>query len=216
MSKDAFWKNIALQPSGVAAGTYNIPQLTIDENGIITAASGGTVSTIPSVSTTAQLPTLIAPSNGDLAVVLDDGFGNEELYVWNSANPDLGSPLNRWKRIATTASQSTRKDYRQAVLDFSSMQNIGTVIPDGGVIKRVAVTITTPYTIGATVEVQNGVSFVLMPFSSINPQLAGTYIEDLSGNVDTMLTIGSGQIMTIVGGVPAAGAGVVYVDWVDV
>ena len=55
-----------------------------------------------------------------------------------------------------------------------------------------------------------------MPFSSINPLLAGIYSQDLSGNLMDMLATGAGQLTAVVGGVPGAGAGVVYVDWVDV
>jgi hypothetical protein len=216
MSKDDYWLEVALNPTGVAAGTYLTPQITIDKWGRITNAATGSVSSVPAVSTTAQLPSIASPSSGDLAVVLDDGSGNEEMYVWNDANADVGSPLNRWKLLSNTGKQTTRKDYRQAVIDITTPQNIGTVIPDTGIIKRVSVTITTPYSGGATIEVQNGAAFVLMPFSSINPQLAGTYNEDLSGNVDDMVTLGSGQVTTIVGGVPGAGAGVVYIDWIDV
>jgi len=138
------------------------------------------------------------------------------MYVWNDSNSDLGVPLNRWRRIATTSEQATRTDYRQAVIDITAIQNIGTVVPDTGIIKRIAVTVTTPYSVGASIEIQNAASFVLMPFSNINPLLAATYTEDLSGNVDNMLALASGQLTAIVGGAPAFGAGVVYIDWVDV
>lgn len=216
MSKDDFWKEVALKPTGVAAGTYSIPQLTIDEDGRIVSASGGTVSTISTEATIAGLPNIVAPSNGDLAAVMDDGAGNEQLYIWNDANADIGAPLNKWRLIGSTESQVTRKDYRQLAIDISAIQDIGPVIPDTGIIKRVTVEITTPYSLGATIEIQDAGAFVYMPFTSINPQLAAIYSEDLSGNLDNMATNGSGQIRAIVGGAPVAGAGVVYVEWIDV
>ena len=216
MSKDDFWENVALKPTGVTAGTYSIPQLTISEDGRITSASGGTVSTISTSSTIAGLPSIVAPSSGDLAAVLNDGSGNEQLYIWNDSNTDLGAPLNRWRLIGSTETSLTRKDYRQSAIDFSAIQNISSVIPDTGIVKRVTVEITTPYSIGATIEIQDDTSFVYMPFTSINPQLAAIYSEDLSGNLVNMVTNGSGQLRAVVGGAPVAGAGVVYVDWVDV
>ena len=55
-----------------------------------------------------------------------------------------------------------------------------------------------------------------MPFSSINPLLAGTYVEDLSGNLVDMLASGAGQLRAVIGGAPGVGAVVVYVAWVDI
>jgi hypothetical protein len=54
-----------------------------------------------------------------------------------------------------------------------------------------------------------------MPFSDVNPQLAGIYKTDLSGNLVDMVTAGAGQLRAVIGGVPGVGAGVVFVEWVD-
>lgn len=215
-SKNDFWQDIVLKPTGVAAGSYGPAQITVGVDGRITNASSTTIPTISTVSVVGQLPTIIGPVNGDTAIVLDDGFGNEEMYVWNTANADLGAPLNRWRLIASTNAQSLRKDYRQSAIGTAAIQNISTVIPDTGIVKRVAVDITTPYSPGATVEIQDTTTFVYMSFSVINPQLAGTYSEDLSGNLADMITNGSGQLRAVIGGAPGAGAAVVYVDWVAV
>lgn len=213
--KNDFWQDTVLTPTGVAAGTYGPAQITVGTDGRITNASNATVATVSTVSLVGNLPTIIGPVNGDLAIVLDDGFGNEEMYVWNNSNVDSGAPLNKWRRIATTDAQSLRKDFRQSSIDTTANQNIGSVIPDTGIVKRVSVEITTPYSPGATIEIQDTTSFVYMPFSIINPQLAGIYNEDLSGNLADMITNGNGQLRAIIGGAPGAGAGVVYVDWVS-
>ena len=56
---------------------------------------------------------------------------------------------------------------------------------------------------------------MFMPFSDVNPQLAGIYKTDLSGNLVDMVTAGAGQLRAVIGGVPGVGAGVVFVEWVD-
>ena len=212
--KNDFWQNQVLTDTGVAAGTYGPAEITVGADGRITNAANSSVSTISTVSLVGQLPTIIGPVNGSLAVVLDDGFGNEEMYVWNSSNVDSGAPLNKWRLISTTAALTVRKDYRQSAIDATAVQPIDIPIPNTGIIKRISVEITTPYSLGATIEIQDAVAFVYMPFSVINPQLAGIYSEDLSGNLADMITNGSGQLNAIIGGAPGAGAGVVYVDWV--
>ena len=214
--KTDHWQNVVLTPTGVAPGSYGPAQITVGEDGRITNASNASVATVSTVSLVGQLPTIIGPVNGDLAIVLDDGFGNEEMYVWNASNADLGNPLTRWRRLAATDSQTLRQDYLQAVLDTTAIQNIDTAIPDTGIVKRVAVEITTPYSPGTSIEIQNTAAFVFMPFSSINPLLAGIYTEDLSGNLIDMLASGAGQLTAVVGGAPGAGAGVVYVEWADI
>jgi len=213
--KNDFWQHQVLTDTGVAAGTYGPAEITVGLDGRITNAANSSVSTISTVSLVGNLPTIIGPVNGSLAVVLDDGFGNEEMYVWNSSNVDSGAPLNKWRLISTTDAQSLRKDYRQSVLDTTAIQNISSVIPDTGIIKRVSVEITTPYSVGATIEIQDTAAFVYMSFSVINPQLAGIYSEDLSGNLADMITNGTGQLRAVVGGAPGAGAGVVYAEWVS-
>ena len=214
--KNDHWQDIVLTPTGVAAGTYGPAEITVGADGRITNASNASVATVSTVSTIAQLPTIIGPVNGDLAIVLDDGFGNEEQYVWNNSNADLGAPLNRWRRLATTNAQTLRQDYRQDTIDTTAVKNLDIPIPDTGIIKKVTVEITVPYSIGATLEIQNTAAFVFMPFSDVNPQLAGIYETNLAGNLTDMLAAGAGQLRSVIGGVPGAGAGVVYVDWVDV
>lgn len=214
--KNDHWQEVVLTPTGVAAGTYGPAQITVGADGRITNASNASVATVSTVSVVGNLPTIIGPLNGDLAIVLDDGFGNEEQYVWNNSNADLGAPLNRWRRLATTNAQTLRQDYRQDTLDTTAVQNIDIAIPNTGIVKAISVEITTPYDPGTTIEIQNTAAFVFMPFSSINPQLAGIYKQDLSGNLTDMLASGAGQLRAVVGGVPGAGDAVVYVEWVDI
>jgi hypothetical protein len=215
--KSDFWQDVVLTPTGVLPGSYGPAQITVGADGRITNATNSVVSTISKVSLIAQLPTILGPLNGDVAVVLDDGSGNEEMYVWNSANADSGAPLNKWRRLSTTAAASSlRTDYRQSIIDTTAIQNIDSPVLNSGIVKSVSVEITVPYSIGTSIEIQNTAAFVFMPSSAINPLLAGIYKQDLSGNLTDMTTTGATQLTAVVGGGPGVGSGVVYVEWVDV
>lgn len=217
--KTDHWQNIVLTPTGVAPGVYSPAEITVGEDGRITSAANASVATVSTVSLVGQLPTIIGPVNGDLAVVLDDGSGNEELYVWNNSNADLGAPLNRWRLIATTDQQTLRLDYRQDTLDTTANQPLDIAVPDTGIIKAITVEIITPYSPGTSIEIQDNAAFVYMPFSDINPLLAGLYKIDLSTNltdIQTNSAAGMGQMRAIVGGAPGVGTGAVYIEWADV
>ena len=79
--------------------------------------------------------------------------------------------------------------------------------------------ITTPYSGGTSIEIQDNAANVYMPFSTINPSLAGIYTQDLSGNLSDIATTagagGQGQMRAIIGGAPGVGAGAVYIEWAD-
>jgi len=218
--KTDHWQNIVLTPTGVTPGTFSPAEITVGADGRITNAVNATVSTVDTVALVGQLPTIIGPTSGDLAVVLDDGFGNEEIYVWNASNVDLGPPLNRWRLLATTDQQTLRLDYRQDTLDTTANQPIDIVIPDTAFIKEITVEIITPYSPGTSIEIQDNAASVYMPFSDINPLFAGLYKIDLSTNLLDVATTaggaGQGQMRAIIGGAPGAGSGAVYIRWADV
>ena len=218
--KTDHWQDIVLTPTGVNPGSYNPAQITVGEDGRLTAASNAAVAVVTTISTIAQLPTIIAPGSGDLAIVLDDGSGNEQMYVWNTANADVGAPLNRWKLLATTSSQTLRIDYRQDTLNTGANQTIDVVIPDTGFIKEISVEIIVPYSGGTSITIQDNAGSIYMPSTDINPLLAGLYKIDLSTNLSDVQTTaggaGQGQMRAIVGGAPGVGSGAVYIEWSDI
>lgn len=215
--KNDHWQAVVLTPTGVAAGTYNLANVTVDANGRVVNITSGSSNAVPTAATIAGLPA-ITPANGLVAVVLDDGSGNEQLYVWNNSNSDLGAPLNRWRLLASTDVSGQPFGFRQDTIATGANQTIDAIIPDNGIIKSVAVEITTAYSGGATITIQDNDGFVYMPSTDINPQLEGLYKIDLSGNLNDIQTnsfAGQGQMRAIIGGAPGAGAAAVYIEFVQ-
>jgi len=212
--KTEYWKDVVLDNTGVAPGTYGPAQIDVGADGRITGALNLPSSTKTVVANIAGLPG--AASNGDESIVLDDGSGNEQNYVWNDANVDLGPPLRKWRLLATTASTTTRVDYRQSTIALLALNVIGGPITGTSVIKEVFVEIITAYDPATVMLIQNDAGFVYMSAIQINPQLIGTYSVGLQGNsTDDSTNGGAGDLQALIGGAPGAGAATVFVKYVD-
>ncbi len=211
--KKQHWQNVVYEPSGVTPGVYDRPQLTINEFGFITDAASSITPTQTVVSLVANLPSIPSPATGDLAIVLDNGSGEEEMYVWNDANADIGAPYVKWRLLATTEDTPPRVNFRNQGVTTDAVTNIGAVTSFDAIVKAIHVTIDTVYPPGTTMRIKElGTIGELMPASSINTQLAGTYTEDLAGNNFKLATTGQLQC-EIVGG-PAFGIALVYVEYI--
>jgi len=218
--KNNHWQRVVLSPTGVTPGTYDRAKVTVNDEGRIVNISSNAASSAAVVGTIGDLPTVSGgtPANGEIAVVLNDGSGNEQIYVNNSSNVDLGAPLNRWRLVASTDFITPPFDFRQSTIGTAANQTISFPIQDTGIIKEIAVVITTSYSGGATISIQDNAGFVYMQTSEINPQLEGIYKTDLSGNladIQTNSAPGEGQMRAIVGGAPSVGAGVVFITFVQ-
>ena len=212
--KTEHWKDVVLDDTGVVPGTFGPAQITVGADGRITGALSLPASSITVVANIAGLP--VAASSGDKATVLDDGSGNEQEYVWNDANVDLGAPLRKWRLLATTASSITRVDYRQDTIATAAGNVISTPITGTSIIKEVFVEITTAYSPGTSITIQNDGGFIYMSSAQNNPLLVGTYSVGLQGNVtDDSTNGGAGDLEAIIGGAPGVGAAVVFVELVD-
>ena len=85
-----------------------------------------------------------------------------------------------------------------------------TILPAGANVRRVAVEPTTPYSAGATIAVgQAGSTSLLMGTTDSNPQAAGIYESSL----DQAWGAAPLAVRVTIGGAPAAGAGVVIVEY---
>jgi len=82
-------------------------------------------------------------------------------------------------------------------------------ITAGSYVARVLLTVTIPYSVGATLQVgKTGSAALLMGTTDNNPQLAGQYEIDLDTSWGA-----AGDILVTVGGAPGAGACTVQVLW---
>ena len=217
-TKAQYWQQAILTPTGVAAGTYQNATFTVGEDGRLTQAASTTIPSVTPVSTVNHLATITMPTNGSLAVVMDDGAGDQELYVWRSTNPDVGAPLNRWKLMASTLDRR-RTDFRQGTVAQDAITHLDNPIPDLGIVKCITVEITEAYSPGTLMLVQDNTGFVYMSQEDIDPQSEGVYKKDLATNLNTMLDNsgpGQGQIRVIATGVPSAGSAAVYVEYIVV
>jgi hypothetical protein len=212
--KSDYWRNVSLPPSGVAPGTYSPVTLTIDEFGrVINAITSSSLSLLDSVPTINDLSTITPAPNGEIAVVLDNGFGHQELYIWNTANSDLGPPLFRWRLLSTTDIELFRVNYRQSNVGIVT-QNIAHPLPDDAIVKEISVEVIEEYSMGATIQIEDSGSFVYMPDLLINPQLESTYETILHENITPSLMLGGTQLIAVIGGAPAVGSCRIYVKYI--
>lgn len=117
--------------------------------------------------------------------------------------------------ITTSGVNPTSYDvkYQQAEIDnLGQFQFIGNSIGTTDIIKRVSVTITTGYTAGVTITIEDVGGAEIMSSSLINAQVPGTYRLDLDSNV-TAIGNNNRVRANILNAPSAAGAGVVWYEY---
>ena len=212
-NKKQHWQDVVFEPSGVVPGTYDRPQFTVNQYGFITDATSSVTPSQTVVPTINDLPGIPSPATGDLAVVLNTGGSEEEeLYIWNNANTDLGAPYVKWRLLATTELATPPVNFRNEIVGIAPATALGPVTSPDAIVKAVHVTITVPYTFGTTMRIVEDGGPTLMPTSSINTQLIGTYTEELSDN-NTKLN-NTGQLRSDLFGGPLVGQSLVYVEYI--
>lgn len=135
--------------------------------------------------------------NGTQWVVLSPGTSGEFLQTQGAgANP-------QWAAASASTSGALRT-IRFAIGTAATTDSV-TAIPAGSIVSRCQVSITTPYSAGATIEVGDtgGTVNLYMASSQNDPQLANLYglAQDTTGVAAT--------VRATIGGAPAAGAGFV-------
>lgn len=209
--KKKHWQEVVFTPLVSNPGTFQNPCITVNEYGLITSVMECSTASFYVVDEPANLASIPLPSPGDIAIVRDESAGGdpdepEALYVFDADGAHSG-----WRKLASTQDLERHVDYRQGSFGIASVTAIGTPVQVASIVKRVSVTITTPYTVGATVDIRDSGGTIYAPNSAINAQVAGTYVVEIPDNA-TPVT--GSALQALVGGGPAAGAGFAFVEYV--
>lgn len=82
-------------------------------------------------------------------------------------------------------------------------------IPAGSRILRRLLVVTTPYSVGATIALDDAAALTIMATTDNTPQLANEYVRE-----DRTIWTLAVAVRALVGGAPAAGAAIVMVEYV--
>jgi hypothetical protein len=232
--KQRHWENVSLPVIGtVIPGTYSNPLISVDEYGrIISVSAGGGTGSVAVQNSSVTLPTgpfsilnftgagvVASPGLGGIVNISvpggafsaqDEGIpiGGGPFGVLNFVGGGVVAAVGSPGVLDVTVSTSSANavEFRKALVGTGLIQNVGTPVPPASILHAVSVTIITPYSPGAVLEVRDGGGAVLMASALINPQLTGTYTLATPGN-NSFFT--NPQILLIVSGGPVVGAGVV-------
>lgn len=198
--KNEHFQRLVLTPTGVTPGTYASAIVAVNDEGLITNIASSSTTANFVVADPGSLPSAPPATSGATALVLDNGDGTPAVYVFDGVS---------WFQVSVDPAGTVR--YRQEAINTTATQALGDTIGTNSIVKRVSLTITTAFSGGATIRVENTAGVIYMPTSSNNPQLLGTYEVELPSN---NTAVGANdQLRVVVGGVPASGAGIVSVEF---
>lgn len=240
-NKGKFWERISLPVVGsITPGAYTNPSMSVDEYGRIISISsnpltasmvmydeGFIVSGSPFNSINFVGSGVVASNGGSGVLTVTISGGTPGVSVESNSSPVTGGPHSTLNFVGpfvvTTDSGSGRAQisvnnptniqrYRTATIGTSANNNLGASIESTGIVRRIVVAVTTAYSGGATIQVENGTGGVLMAAAYCNPQLIGSYEVELPQQT-TGIGVGNEQIKVIIGGSPSLGAAVVTVNY---
>jgi len=200
--KNDFWQVVVLTPTGVSAGTYVTPTVTVDTDGRISAISSPSTTTTTSyVADVPSLSGLVATAAaGKLVVVVDGGNTRRALYVFDGS---------AFQRLTNDGKLSLR--YMQATINTTPSQNLDAALPTDAIIVRVSLKITSVFDSGTSIEIKGAAGQTYMSSSENDPLTQNTYVVELSSA--TAVGSANAQIQALVSGSPSAGAGLVNVTY---
>lgn len=197
------------------SGTFSGAGATIRADGRIAEARDQILFRLYfTVSSPENLPSTSVP-NGSIAVASSDGFFNEQIYIWNDANIDLGAPLFKWRLSAATNDKNQGIDFRQQLISTNPVTLIGDPISKSGVLKEITVEILQPYNNNASISIQNSGSFTYVDETKINLTLVGTYKILFHSNINSFNDNGGTQLQAVISGNPTTGTALIYAKYTD-
>ena len=130
-------------------------------------------------------------------------FDPDSIYIWDADG-------SAWLKIGDIGSVTGAERVISFDIDNTASQASTSSIPANAVIMDTKVKITTPYSVGGTIEVgQTGDTDLLQTTADNDPQSANTYqcADPLDWGGSAL------PVLVTVGGTPAAGDGTVYVTY---
>lgn len=152
---------------------------------------------------------IISASEGRTIAVTDSlsggtaTFDADSIYIWDEDG-------SSWVKVGDIGNVTGGVRVVRYVIDNTAAQDSTTSIPANARVLRASVEITTPYSAGATISVGNTSTADLIIATTDNDALtANTYQVDQNTDWGSSATV----VRTTVAGTPAAGAGVVTVEF---
>jgi len=202
--KSEFWSEVALPPvAGLVPGIYTLPTITISDKGLITDISSGGVA-LPVVNTVADLASVPDPFPGMSVVVVNNGNNKPAIYTYTTVP------------VADFVETASATHLNMLSVSFDSTASFPLLIAElkaTTILKRVSLSVNTPFTTGTTFAVNDSNSTTWLPADRINAKAPNTFDIDLAGN-DTPLGAGSHLYLILTGQIPVTGSGVVCIEYV--
>lgn len=238
--KGRYWESESLpQITGLAAGSYTNPSLSVDVYGRITSITSGsstgfTARNAGTNVTGGPFNTLnfvngnITAANGGSGILNISVSGLANINVVDDGTLLSGGPFNTLNfsgtRITTTNAGSGQADihidvptsdkvvrYFKSPAGTQATQALGT-IPTTAIIRSVTVTVNTPYSAGATLQVEDGAGNILLPLARVDAEVSGGYSFDTPLNETA---VANTSIVLKVNGNPGTGSCLVEVIFLD-
>lgn len=233
--KKLFWEDVVLTDFGITPGTYTNPQITVDEFGRITSVSSTVVGSGIGVEDSGTAigggPFTVLNFAGSNVSITNGGSGQADIVVSSTGSISAlengttvpNGPFTAVNFVGATVSATDGGAGQLDVNVSSATQSMGFVkaqaltstpaliantVPTTAFIREVTVSITTPYDLGTTMFVRDGLANVLLPTPSINPQVVGSYSVVTPENATAT---GDPEIYLEIAGAPAAGNCIVEV-----
>lgn len=183
-------------------------QTTASGNGIYSVTTAGTgVNGVWARASDADVSAEV--TSGMFTFVEEGAIHADQGWVLVTNNPiTLGTTALSFTQFSGTGIFTQDVLYRQQALTTTASQNVGAVVPATAKVQSVKLTISTAYSAGGTIAIGDGTN-TYMTAGENDAQVVGTYIAEML----TTSVVAATQLVATISGAPAAGVGVVHVDY---